>query len=127
VTHPNALQTLNTKRGGKGRVSPRESKLARATSAECNVVIPTGKRSPYPPYYHVDVAFQERMVAVEIDGPSHRSGWVREADKRKDRLLRALGWSVIRVSNDDVDFRLPDVLRTIRIALAGRAQAAVLQ
>lgn len=96
------IRMLNAKRGGKGRVSDCERALAGALGLDVHVVIATGKGYPYPRHYTIDVGDPIAKVAVEVDGPSHRTRWVKRADARKTRLLRALGWSVYRCTNADV-------------------------
>lgn len=53
--------------------------------------------SAYPTAYKVDIANTSCKVAVEVDGNSHKSR--RKLDTKKDKLLRSLGWTVIRVTN----------------------------
>lgn len=96
------IRMLNEKRGGKGQVSDCERALAGALGLSVHVVIPTGKPSPHPRHYTIDIGDPIAKVAVEVDGPSHRTRWVQRADARKTRFLRGLGWSVYRCTNRDV-------------------------
>lgn len=57
--------------------------------------------SGYPTHYKLDLAWPLAMVAVEVDGGSHKSLKVQEADRRKDSFLRQNGWRVFRVSNEE--------------------------
>ena len=41
-------------------------------------------------------------LAIEADGTSHHSIIRREQDQRKDALLRGLGWTVLRFTNDQI-------------------------
>ena len=50
--------------------------------------------------YKVDFALVHHKVAIECDGPSHHSRESKLTDKRKNVILRALGWKVIRVPHD---------------------------
>jgi|SRR3990167_2465758 len=64
------------------------------------IIIPTrghktGLRSPT--HYKPDLANPETMTVIEIDGPSHRVAIQMERDRRKERILGALGWKVIRL------------------------------
>ena len=52
--------------------------------------------------YSLDLADPTTKRAVEIDGVSHRTKQGKERDSRKDAILAALGWSVLRVSNESV-------------------------
>jgi very-short-patch-repair endonuclease len=54
----------------------------------------------------VDFYCAEKEVAVEIDGPTHREA----ADARRDRLLAAVGVTVVRFDNDDIYHHLGDCL-----------------
>lgn len=75
-------------------------------------VIPTKKKSGFPNHYKIDLARPRKKIAVEIDGISHATKKVRAADKRKDQFLRDEGWTVIRVSNQQV---LEHPLRTAKM------------
>ena len=67
-----------------------------------------------PTCYKVDIADPARRLAIEIDGPSHNTKKWKFLDKRKTEVLNALGWSVLRFSNQRVDSDLEAVLREIR-------------
>ena len=41
-------------------------------------------------------------IAVEVDGSSHRTKKWRFLDARKTEVLEALGWRVLRFTNEDV-------------------------
>lgn len=59
------------------------------------VVLPGGRR------LHLDAAWPELLVAVELDGAAfHGSREARERDLRRDSALAALGWVVLRFSYD---------------------------
>jgi very-short-patch-repair endonuclease len=47
-------------------------------------------------------------LVVEVDGPSHRGR--HRYDRQRDRLMRAMGLAILRLSNDEV---LTDPERTI--------------
>jgi hypothetical protein len=46
--------------------------------------------------YFIDIALPSKRLAVEIDGPWHTRPKQIKSDKRKDRRLRSIGWSVKR-------------------------------
>ena len=48
----------------------------------------------------LDFFFPKRMVAVEIDGSSHKSR--KDTDRRRDADFRSIGIRTIRVKNSDV-------------------------
>lgn len=112
------IRLLNRNRGGKGKVSEPERRLAEALGLRTHVVIPTGRPGPYPRHYTVDVGDPDLMVAVEVDGPSHRALWVQAADRRKTYFLRSLGWSVSRCSNRDVLEHFDRTVRRISCVIA---------
>ena len=59
--------------------------------------------------YFLDFFFPERMVAVEIDGSSHKTQ--KEHDRRRDADFRSIGIRTIRIKNKDVmDGRLYEKL-----------------
>jgi very-short-patch-repair endonuclease len=49
-------------------------------------------------------------LCVEIDGPGHRRARTQADDRIRDAALRAAGYTVIRFTEDDVDFRPEKVL-----------------
>jgi len=51
--------------------------------------------------FHLDIAFPEQKIAIEVDGPWHYyndSDEVMTKDKVKDRVLEGLGWKVWHLS-----------------------------
>jgi hypothetical protein len=95
-----------TKRGGNGSLSePQRLLLASLGEGwKAEHAVSTGPRRPgWPTNLKIDLAHQESMVAVELDGHSHRSSAkIRAADARKDKFLTDLGWNVFRLWNWDV-------------------------
>jgi len=87
-------------RGGNGHVAPaEEALLAKLNSCwQHNITVPLGW-SGYPRSYKLDIADPERRVGIELDGNSHNSPSRREADLRKELLLRDRGWLLLRYSN----------------------------
>lgn len=47
--------------------------------------------------YFIDFAFQEKMIALEIDGRRHNDIEIVEKDNRKDKYLANNGWLVYRI------------------------------
>ena len=61
--------------------------------------------------YFLDFFFKGRMVAIEIDGSSHKAR--RDMDRRRDADFRSIGIRTIRVRNKDVlDGRLYERLKS---------------
>jgi very-short-patch-repair endonuclease len=68
----------------------------------------------------VDFVCFEAKLVVEVDGATHSSPDEIARDDQRDRMLRANGFAVLRVTNDDVFNNLEGVLETIRAKLLGR-------
>lgn len=83
---------------------------------ETELVIPT-KGCPHPalPYhYKVDLGLASAMVAVEADGSSHLTKSRKVLDKKKDRALTYLGWTVLRFSNRVIESDTSECIRIIQ-------------
>ena len=52
--------------------------------------------------YRVDWANVNRHIAIEVDGENHNETAVKKEDARKERVLRRLGWTVLRITNAEV-------------------------
>jgi very-short-patch-repair endonuclease len=59
----------------------------------------------------VDFACRSKRLIVEVDGDSHADRAAR--DRRRQQALEAVGWTFIRVTNDDVLTNLEGVLCAI--------------
>lgn len=63
--------------------------------------ISLGKREEgYPTCYKVDLGNPCSKIAIEVDGPTHRSR--KHLDYKKDDKLSTLGWKVLRFWNKDI-------------------------
>ena len=71
------------------------------------------QQHPIGPYI-VDFCCIRARLIVEIDGEIHEHQ--QEYDAERDDYLRTLGYSVLRFSNDQVLYKLDDVLAGIRLA-----------
>jgi hypothetical protein len=58
----------------------------------------------------VDCRWPDQRVVVEIDGPGHARPAVQRSDARRDRKLRAAGYTVLRFTDRDISERPSDVL-----------------
>jgi hypothetical protein len=105
-------------RGGNGTLTRQQEAVANALRLPTEYVIPTRpvkeRFKSLPNAYKVDVADPSRMLAIEIDGATHNTKKWKFLDKRKTEVLNALGWSVLRFSNQRVDSDLEAVLKEIR-------------
>jgi very-short-patch-repair endonuclease len=61
----------------------------------------------------VDILLPEKMLVVEVDGPTHAARKQRIKDKERDRLLNGLGYSVLRVWRWEIEEELQDVVAKI--------------
>jgi len=68
--------------------------------------------------YFVDFAFINEMVGVEIDGSQHLIEERIISDEKKDKLLNNLGWSVIRITAEEVKHNIDNVFNKISMLLS---------
>jgi hypothetical protein len=106
-------------RGGNGCLTPQQQALHRVLGWPVEYSIPTGHRSW--PCARVDLAEPALMIAVELDGGSHRSVKQRNRDRRKTEMLSALGWTVVRFWNSEIDRALAGVVSQLRAAARARS------
>ena len=52
--------------------------------------------------YYADFACDRLRLIIEVDGGVHRLDEVAARDVERQQALEALGWTVIRVTNDQV-------------------------
>ncbi len=62
--------------------------------------------------YIADFYCANAQVVIEIDGSSH--DFKKEYDKERDEFMENLGLKVIRISDDDVKKRMPQVLERLK-------------
>ena len=65
--------------------------------------------------YYVDFVCRERRLIIELDGGQHSE---RAEDGQRDRKLRAFGYRVMRIWNNDVIENLDGVLHMLLCELA---------
>jgi len=98
--------------------------VANALGLQMEYAIPTRavkhRFKSLPNCYKVDIADPARRLAIEIDGATHNTKKWKFLDKRKTEVLNALGWSVLRFSNQRVDSELDSVLEEIREFIASK-------
>ncbi|WP_084817219.1 type IV toxin-antitoxin system AbiEi family antitoxin domain-containing protein [Gordonia sp. HS-NH1] len=72
--------------------------------------------------YEIDLAFDDRMVAVEIDGLAfHRDAATFQRDRSRRNALIAAGWTVLNFTWGDLRDRPEYVVSSVRHALAAAA------
>lgn len=76
-----------------------------------------------PRFYKVDLASPENQIAIEVDGRSHKFKSRQYLDYKKEIILDALGWRILRVTNKQVLENFDYVLEWIQARLKeGRKQ-----
>jgi len=66
----------------------------------------------------VDFLLDGRLV-LEIDGEYHKLPVQREADRKKEELVRARGWGILRVPTTAVMRDMGGVMQKVHTALRG--------
>ena len=114
-------------RGGNGELTVPQIRLAAVLGWIPEFTILTkpvqGRFPSLPKCYKVDVAQPVLRIAVEVDGASHRTRKWKFLDRRKTEILSALGWSVLRFTNERVNTDLSAVVMEIRSFMTSRSPA----
>ena len=63
--------------------------------------------------YIVDFYISQAKLVIELDGSQHYEQPGRQKDAQRDADLRALGLTVLRYSNADINYRFPGVCEDI--------------
>ncbi|MFH0770139.1 MAG: DUF559 domain-containing protein [Candidatus Peregrinibacteria bacterium] len=69
--------------------------------------------------YVVDFLCKEHSLIVEVDGAIHTRHEQREHDAGRDQYLSEEGYSILRITNDEVRNHLPAVLERIHHLING--------
>jgi very-short-patch-repair endonuclease len=72
---------------------------------------------------HVDLAYPDQRLAIEVDGPCHREWKRKEDDEFRDLSLHKAGWGGVRVTNDEINADLESVGYRILAELRNRKKA----
>ena len=75
-----------------------------------------------PSCYKVDLADPCTKTAIEVDGSTHNTRKWKFLDHRKTQVLEALGWCVLRFSNQRVLNSTDEVVAEIRACITSRSQ-----
>ncbi|RYY41113.1 MAG: endonuclease domain-containing protein [Chitinophagaceae bacterium] len=67
--------------------------------------------------YIVDFACLQKLLVVEVDGEIHNEGEQPQIDRNREADLRALGFTIVRFSNEEVMGDIEDVCASILDAL----------
>lgn len=60
--------------------------------------------------FFIDFAFMNENVAIEIDGSQHLLPDRKERDEKKDKLLIENGWTIIRISENEIKKNIDETL-----------------
>jgi hypothetical protein len=108
-------------RGGNSKTTKPQELLADLLHLPMEHAIKTspvkGKFASLPPCYKVDLASPAHMLAIEVDGQSHKSRKWRFLDARKTAVLNALGWTVLRFWNSEVMTETERVVKVIQSSM----------
>jgi len=63
--------------------------------------------------YIVDFCCPARKLVIELDGGGHADPHQKELDRKRDKLLEANGYRVIRIWNSEIDCNIEGVLEHI--------------
>jgi very-short-patch-repair endonuclease len=77
------------------------------------------RQHPIGPFT-VDFLCRKAALVIEVDGATHSEDRDIEYDKRRTDYLKAQGYRVLRIQNDDIYHRFDDVMDMILLALADR-------
>src|SRR6476661_1690797 len=77
------------------------------------------RQAPIGPYI-VDFLCRKARLIVEVDGATHSEDREIAYDRRREVFLKAEGYQIVRVQNDDVYRHINDVLDMILLGLEGR-------
>ncbi len=61
----------------------------------------------------VDFAIPEIMWVIEVDGPHHKQEEYKSQDKRRDYILKKMGWNIWRVKVGEIDNNVGEVVTKI--------------
>ena len=80
------------------------------------------RQHPIGPYF-IDFCCPAARLIVEVDGPAHYDDNQGDRDRLRDRCLEQMGYRVVRVSVQDIDREMTEVLNRIFIELSGPSVA----
>jgi hypothetical protein len=113
------LHVWKGERGGNGKLTEPQQRLAIALGWPTEVAISLGKRkSGYPTCYKVDVGNEKLKIAIEVDGAGHQKKQVAQKDRKKEKMLNLLGWTVLRFTNREILTALNSVLENIQCTIS---------
>ena len=113
-------------RGGNGQPTVPQLRLAQALGLPIEYSIVTkpvkDQFTSLPPCYKVDLANPSIKLVIEVDGPTHKLKKWKFLDRRKESVLQALGWSVLRFTNQQVMEGLEEVIAEVSRFTTSKSQ-----
>lgn len=67
--------------------------------------------------FAIDFAFMNQMLAIEIDGSTHKLDKVKAIDEEKTMVLQSMGWKIIRFDAKDVRMKVLECVDQICVEL----------
>jgi len=80
--------------------------------------LPTCNALHVPTSYKLDIANPHFMIAIEVDGGSHRARERQAQDRKKEQVLAGLRWTVLRCTNQDVTEHLADCVQMVLFTIS---------
>ncbi|WBK02023.1 endonuclease domain-containing protein [Methylocystis parvus OBBP] len=68
--------------------------------------------------FFADFVCREQKLVIEVDGATHSTDEEVAYDARRERILKAAGFRILRVQNDDIRTNIDGVCETILRTLA---------
>ena len=91
------------------------AKVGHVLERQVEVEVEDGRR------VRLDLALRECRIGIEIDHTTFHEGRLdSQGDKRRDRLLTALGWTIVRVTDEDIDRRFVSTVAELAALLDRR-------
>ncbi len=111
-------------RGGNGTTTEPQRRLVNALDLPMEYAVATAavKKafSILPNAYKVDIANPALRLAIEVDGRTHRQPKWTYLDRRKTAVLSALGWSVLRFTNEEVMTELQACVEKVNLCTTSK-------
>lgn len=71
----------------------------------------------------LDFALIDEMIAIEVDGDSHKGKTAQDKDRARTLKLEARGWVVVRCTNEEAQSEPDAVLQRMLLEAADRRKA----
>lgn len=94
--------------------------LANALAWKTEFVVVTGfpKGVGIPTHYKIDIANPILRIGIEVDGRSHGVIERQIQDRKKEKFLQSVGWTVLRFSNAEVMANLSECVQMVQSTIS---------